>query len=542
VSNKVIHTTTTTRHYFLSWLNELVPQLEYAFPVLVAIYIAGIFFFASRFSYTFFNTRTLRRKGTSQPSNEALDMLYEWKERLNISQRVRLLFSEYVNVPMMIGAVKPVILVPLAMASQLSPDQFEAILLHELAHIKRRDYLVNMIQVCIETIMFFNPFIWRISSIIRREREHCCDDMVIAHTTQPLSYAKALAALETMRLNPLAMAATGNQNQLLNRIKRMMEMRKENFGNSMIPAFILLAGLSVSLLLLSPAMAQSKKEKEKEKKEAAATKKSGGKINSAEIVVVDDNGQRKSYKSIDELPKEQQEKVKEMLGDVDVTANNVEINIDEKEIKEAMAEAKQALKEANIEKEVQEAMKEVDWKKINKEIELAMAESGKAIAMSGKAIAAINWDSLGHVISTAVKSSNDAVKAINWDSLSNEISISIDSAINGKKKVKVVTGGNVVVFNADDDGKKTSSVYSSAHGPNTVTVSAGSYEKMLAKMEKQGLINRSEPYKVEKKKGKLYINGDLQPADVYNKYKNYLDAEKLTISGDGNNININVKK
>ena len=122
-----------------------------------------------------------------------------WKEKiqqladeLQIRRRIQLLQSEIVQVPVVIGVLKPVILIPLGILSQLPPEQVEAILLHELAHIKRKDYLVNLLQSLAETIFFFNPAVLWVSSLIRDERENCCDDIAIAGTKNKAAFVNAL--------------------------------------------------------------------------------------------------------------------------------------------------------------------------------------------------------------------------------------------------------------------------------------------------------------------------------------------------------------
>lgn len=113
--------------------------------------------------------------------------------------------------------------------------------MHELAHIKRNDYLINILQTIVETILFFNPFVWLISAIIRREREHCCDDLVLLHTREPLNYATALAALASYPGNAsgLLVAASGQSYPLFHRIKRILEMKKNPFSYSRMVAAIL---------------------------------------------------------------------------------------------------------------------------------------------------------------------------------------------------------------------------------------------------------------------------------------------------------------
>src|SRR5690606_28076308 len=117
------------------------------------------------------------------------------------------------------------IILPISIFTGLTPDQIDSILLHELIHIRRKDYLINIIQMMMETVFFFNPFVWMLSSIIRREREYCCDDDVIQYSCDARNYAEALTRLEAIHLHTptFALAAATDKYQLLNRIKRFME-------------------------------------------------------------------------------------------------------------------------------------------------------------------------------------------------------------------------------------------------------------------------------------------------------------------------------
>jgi len=159
--------------------------------------------------------------------------LLELSQALGITKSVRLLQSELVKVPVAVGFLKPVILVPLGLLSQLPPGQVETILLHELAHIRRRDYLVNLLQCMAEAVFFFNPALLWISSLLRQEREACCDDIVVANTTDKGSYLEALVSFQEYSLSPAAyaMAIGSKRFYLLNRVKRMVtrENKKLNF-------------------------------------------------------------------------------------------------------------------------------------------------------------------------------------------------------------------------------------------------------------------------------------------------------------------------
>ena len=179
------------------------------------------------------------------------------KVELGIVKEVSFQFSENVLVPFTMGFLKPVILFPLSAINQLSTEQVEAILLHELAHIKRHDYLMNILQRLMEIILFFNPVSWMLAREIKTEREFSCDDLVLLHTKKPLIYARALAIIEEHRfnVNNLAMAASGNRkHELLTRIQKITNMKTQN--TNQMPRLLALAGIlaiGLSLAWIVPA-------------------------------------------------------------------------------------------------------------------------------------------------------------------------------------------------------------------------------------------------------------------------------------------------
>lgn len=167
--------------------------------------------------------------------------------KLELPTQVRLLESLQVQAPIVIGFIKPVIVVPAGLFSGLGPDQIEAILIHELVHIKRYDYIINLVQSVLEALFFFNPFVWLLSAQMRTEREHCCDDAVIVYGGNTRAYVHALATLEEARYagGGLALSLAGNKNQLLNRIKRLMEksVRTYSIRERILPFALLIIGL-----------------------------------------------------------------------------------------------------------------------------------------------------------------------------------------------------------------------------------------------------------------------------------------------------------
>ena len=142
--------------------------------------------------------------------------------RLHVSRGVRLLESSIVEVPTVVGWLKPVILIPTSALAGLSPLQLEAILAHELAHIRRHDYLVNLLQTLVETLLFYHPAVWWVSKQIRIERENCCDDLAVSLCGDPILYAQALADLEHLRGAGANLALAANGGSLLHRVKRLL--------------------------------------------------------------------------------------------------------------------------------------------------------------------------------------------------------------------------------------------------------------------------------------------------------------------------------
>ncbi len=143
--------------------------------------------------------------------------------RLGIRRVPQVVESARIAVPMVIGAMKPVVLLPAANLLSMRPEHLEALLAHELAHIRRWDYLVNLLQSFVEVLLFYHPAVWWVSAQIRDEREHCCDDMAVALTKDNVGYAEALAEVAEWRFcNPgTAMMAGGGK--LLQRIRRLLD-------------------------------------------------------------------------------------------------------------------------------------------------------------------------------------------------------------------------------------------------------------------------------------------------------------------------------
>ncbi|MES2851002.1 MAG: M56 family metallopeptidase [Bacteroidota bacterium] len=169
---------------------------------------------------------------------------------LGIQKKVNIWLSEKAAVPSVIGFFKPIILLPVTALNNLTTEQAQAVILHELAHIKRNDYFVNFLQSVIELVLFFNPFAKMLSNAARKERENCCDDWVLNYRYNKHDYASALLILEQNRFASLqfALAATNGKKNLLNRIKRLFaEEPKVSFS---FLQKVKLFSVSLSILLV----------------------------------------------------------------------------------------------------------------------------------------------------------------------------------------------------------------------------------------------------------------------------------------------------
>ncbi len=167
-------------------------------------------------------TMLLRRgDGTSDPLTAARQRLGSLCERLGITRPVRLVATRTVSVPAVIGWLRPVVLLPLATVARLTTTQLEAVLAHELAHIRRHDAAINALQSLVETLLFFHPAVWWASRQLRIAREQCCDDLAVAVCGDRVTYARALATLETLRMPTPASSLAADGGSLVGRIQRL---------------------------------------------------------------------------------------------------------------------------------------------------------------------------------------------------------------------------------------------------------------------------------------------------------------------------------
>jgi beta-lactamase regulating signal transducer with metallopeptidase domain len=243
-----------TASWTFTW-SMAMEMAEKFMPYLSTAYLLILLFLFARLWNAWLHTQHIRRNGLTPLQGSWADELHRLAQDMGLG-KVGIYLSELVDVPVTLGFLKPVILLPVASLNYLTTDQAQAILLHEIAHIRRRDYLVNIGVSVVETLLFFNPFAHALSASLRRDRELCCDDFVLQYSQDPANYARALMSLEQYRagLSPaMVMAATGNRGQLLDRVKRILDIRTGRFeyGQRLI-AFLVIAGLFSALAWVSP--------------------------------------------------------------------------------------------------------------------------------------------------------------------------------------------------------------------------------------------------------------------------------------------------
>lgn len=216
---------------------------------IVAAWMFGVCVLSLRLTIGLFGAERARRRGITPVPDSVEQTARQLAERLGIRRPVRVVVAALAEVPALVGWLRPVILLPFSTLNGLTPDQLAAILAHELAHVRRHDYLVNLLQTVVETILFYHPAVWWISRRIRQEREHCCDDCAVALCGDRIAYARTLATLEQLRAPVIAVPADGGS--LIVRIRRLLG-QPEPMHNGRFT----IAAIAVVMLLLFGTMVE----------------------------------------------------------------------------------------------------------------------------------------------------------------------------------------------------------------------------------------------------------------------------------------------
>lgn len=273
--------TSTAKFRYFSFENlpgSFRQNLASALPFIAWLWIFGVGFYTLRLGGGVWQLRKYKTQEIFEPEPKWQKRFSDLCEKFKIAQNVRLLQSNLIETPIVVGWLKPLILVPASAFLQMPPRQLETILAHELVHIRRYDNLLNFLQSFVEILFFYHPCVWWISAEIRREREFACDDAVLETLESPrLVYADALANLEEIRLlankktPPVAVAASGGK--LMKRIERIIEKNteikqlspKQSFWSASL-ALLLISAVLISVFSAQTALSVNAKNEINEKK------------------------------------------------------------------------------------------------------------------------------------------------------------------------------------------------------------------------------------------------------------------------------------
>ncbi|MBV4355753.1 M56 family metallopeptidase [Pinibacter aurantiacus] len=233
----------------LNYFNAVLPYIS-------IVYLGAVLFLSLRFLFFIRASYLLNKRDLVKISPVYKIYIQELSMRMSIKKKVSVWISKNVDAPLLIGYFKPVILLPVAAINQLTAEQLEAILLHEMAHIQRNDYFVNVLLGVVNIMLFFNPFAKLFIKVLETERENSCDDLVLQFRYSPEKYAKALLTLEHNRLNvlpSLSLSSNGkNEKHLLTRVKRIMNVPVDTKINKQQLVFPLLLLLFSFALFVQP--------------------------------------------------------------------------------------------------------------------------------------------------------------------------------------------------------------------------------------------------------------------------------------------------
>lgn len=237
--------------------------VEQNIPLLVNFWFLGALLFLFRLVNSLSEIRGLRKSSTNVSDFQLQKTLYRLAGKMGINKEVQLRVSSLGVSPLTFGTLKPVILFPAGLLFQLSPDQLEAIIAHELAHVKRNDYLANLLLSGLEVIFFFHPCYWWMNNTVKELRENAADDLVMKAGIEPKNLATSLAeVLNFAKQNPpeLALAAGKQRNPTLQRIKRILGYPSQNYPQTPIISIPMLLTLFLSVGLMASAQQDAPKQ------------------------------------------------------------------------------------------------------------------------------------------------------------------------------------------------------------------------------------------------------------------------------------------
>ncbi|MEE9142255.1 MAG: M56 family metallopeptidase, partial [Gammaproteobacteria bacterium] len=227
-------------------------MIEPLLPLAVGAWFSGVLMLSLRLAGDWRWVHHLRTTEVWELPEHCAAIVENLCTRLGLTKPVPTVVSAAVPCPTVIGWLRPMILIPASTLVGLTPQQLEMIITHEIAHIRRHDFVINLFQVCVETVLFYHPAVRWMSGQIRSEREHCCDDYVVASSYDATSYARALAELEQARSLPAQFAVAASGGSLVRRIHRLIDDCSSAGGSAVVATGLMIAALILIGLAVIP--------------------------------------------------------------------------------------------------------------------------------------------------------------------------------------------------------------------------------------------------------------------------------------------------
>lgn len=304
------------------WLNMHLQEL-------VVCWFIGAALLMLRFMGGWFYTERLRSRATIVMDKQWRSRFGILAARLNITKSIEFRETTKILTPMVIGALRPVVLIPVGLLTGFSVSQVEAILAHELAHIRRNDYLVNLLQSVTEVFFFFHPALWWISERIRIERENCCDDIAIEVCGDKMSLAHALVKVAEWQSAPtMAMAFASRKPLLLQRIRRVLGVAPKPVRSfAVLPVILIAVGMVIGVSVYAVGQNEKKNTKTAKSKSMNRWKKSDRKLVYNDTLIVRTPGEVEEIEAVEIEEPEEIELNLNVNHNIDSVFSNPTINI-----------------------------------------------------------------------------------------------------------------------------------------------------------------------------------------------------------------------
>lgn len=241
----------TESNFLQATFQTIIAFFDAQLPLIVNVWLIGFLFFAFRMTGGFIHLHQLRHQDNFPVDKVLQNKLNQLIQRTPLRRSVKVMESAMIKVPILLGHLKPLILIPVGTINLLTEEEVEAVLAHELAHIIRRDFSMNIFFTLVEILFYYHPGVWLMAATIRSERENCCDDLALFLCKNPLAYARALYKLEaahkTARLPGLALSFSSQKNQLLHRVRRILNQpqNKSNIMEKLMATTFLLLTIAI---------------------------------------------------------------------------------------------------------------------------------------------------------------------------------------------------------------------------------------------------------------------------------------------------------